>query len=162
VTRERLLELVQRDEDAWNAHDPDRLAALFAPGLEYRSVTLPEPLHGREAFRDLAARYMRAFPDLRISNDAVATGEDTVVIEWRITGTHLGPLDTVPPTGRTIEIRGCGVVRVDADGLMAEIDEYWNLLSLLRQLGPRALALGGAREGAARLRGVLDRVRGRP
>jgi uncharacterized protein (TIGR02246 family) len=70
MTREELRALVRRDEAAWNAHDADGLATPFAPDLEYRSVALPEALHGRDAFRELVAGYLDAFPDLRIENQA--------------------------------------------------------------------------------------------
>jgi hypothetical protein len=43
------------------------------------------------------------------------------------------------------------VVRVDDAGLMAAIDEYWNQVALLRQIGLAAIAAAGARM-------ALDRV----
>jgi hypothetical protein len=46
----------------------------------------------------------------------------------------------LPATGRPVDIRGCGVVHVDEAGLMASIDEYWNEMALLRQIGPVAIA----------------------
>jgi steroid delta-isomerase-like uncharacterized protein len=154
MRREELRELVRRDEAAWNAHDADRLAALIAPDLAYRSVALSDPLHGREAFRELVAGYFQAFPDLQIDNRAVAFAEDTVVIEWRITGTHAGPMNGLPATGRPVDIRGCGVVHVDEAGLMASIDEYWNEMALLRQIGPVAIARSGARMALQRARAL--------
>ncbi|MDP9187667.1 MAG: ester cyclase, partial [Actinomycetota bacterium] len=141
-----------------------RLASLVAVNVEFRTVSLSEPIRGRDAFRQVTERYLRALPDFRIENRAVAFTDDTVAVEWRVTGTHDAPLlvelrvtgargrlTELPRTGRRVDIPGCSVLRVDAAGLIAAVDEYWNQASMLPQLGIRPFAVGVLRQGLSRL-----------
>ncbi|HEX5949766.1 MAG TPA: ester cyclase, partial [Actinomycetota bacterium] len=62
-----------------------------------------------------------AFPDYHVQiEDVVAEGEK-VVIRERITGTNLGALLGMPPTGRSISIDGFDMVRVHG----GRIVEHW-------------------------------------
>jgi steroid delta-isomerase-like uncharacterized protein len=165
MTPDELRELVQQDEDAWNAHDGARLASLMAADVEFRTPWALEPVRGREAFREIAERYLRGLPDFRIKNDPVAFGDKTVAVKWRVTGTHAGTLVvevpltgtrarrvSLPPTQRRIEMPGCSVLAVDAAGLIATIDEYWNQASILPQLGFTRLIEGAVRQALSGLR----------
>ena len=54
-------------------------------------------------------------------------------------GTHTGPLagsggTEIPPTGRHVEFLYCIVMRFE-DGLAVELDEYYDQLGLLTQIG---------------------------
>ena len=55
--------------EAWNAHDPDRVAALYAQTYEGTDVGEAGPLRGPEAVRVMVARYLRAFPDLKFTQE---------------------------------------------------------------------------------------------
>ena len=76
----------------------------------------------------------RAFPDYHVElQDLIAEG-DRVVARERITGTNVGPLLGIPPTGRRICVDGIDIVRVD-DG---RIVEHWGMAdgqTMARQLG---------------------------
>ena len=78
--------------------------------------------------------FRAAFPDFRATIlDQIAEG-DKVVTRKVFTGTHLGPLQGIAPTGRQVEIHVIDIVRV-ANG---KIVEHWNCvdrLGLLAQLG---------------------------
>jgi predicted ester cyclase len=78
--------------------------------------------------------FRAAFPDFRATIlDQIAEG-DKVVTRKVFTGTHLGPLQGIAPTGRKVEIHVIDIVRVAND----KIVEHWNCvdrLGLLAQLG---------------------------
>jgi len=75
-----------------------------------------------------------AFPDYHVElQDLIAEG-DRVVARQRITGTNVGALLGIPPTGRPICVDGIDIVRVD-DG---RIVEHWGMAdgqAMARQLG---------------------------
>lgn len=50
------------------------------------------------------------------------------------TGTHLGELQGIAPTGRTVTARVCNVIEVK-DGKIWREREYYDALSLMQQLG---------------------------
>lgn len=134
MSRPESTALVERLTAAWNAHDPDGVAACYAPDAVSRDVTLPEALHGRTAIRNAAAAYMRGFPDIRVEVRRMFAEGDLICEEWRVTGTHTGDLFGLPRTGRSSESIGCNVMQVDGDGLIRSEMTYWDAVGLYRQL----------------------------
>ena len=64
---------------------------------------------GEEAVRGYFAASRTPFPDQGNEIIAIAADGDTVLVEFFLTGTHLGPLryrgETVAPTGRSFRVR---------------------------------------------------------
>jgi predicted ester cyclase len=89
---------------------------------------------GAEGVRQQFDGFRAAFPDFRATIlDQIEEG-DKVVTRKVFTGTHLGPMQGIAPTGRKVEILVIDIVRVVND----KIVEHWNCvdrLGLLTQLG---------------------------
>jgi predicted ester cyclase len=66
------------------------------------------------------------------------TADGAAVAEARYRGTHTGPFLGIPPTGRSIDLPIAVVVTFE-DGLMAGERFYYDLATLLRQLGVESL-----------------------
>jgi len=127
--------VLQRTADAWNAHDPDAVAAFYAEDVEIRDVGFSEPLRGRQAMRDLAAGYMAAFSDLHVEvSEPIVSGNHSAQ-EWKITGTNDGELAGRPATGKSATTYGCGTAEFGEDGLVTRGSSYWNAAALASQLG---------------------------
>jgi len=124
--------------DAIARRDVEAMTALWAPDGEERiagQVDAVGPNGVREYFTELFA----AFPDFALTvRSTVAEGERTAV-HWTATGTHLGPLGGVEPTGTRVELEGIDLLEV-RDGLIARNDAVADSLSVARQIGlvPRA------------------------
>jgi steroid delta-isomerase-like uncharacterized protein len=128
-------ELLQRETDAWNAHDPDGVAACYAQDAELVDVSMPEPVRGREGMRAYAAGFMTAFSDLRLEvGEPIVDGNRTAQ-EWTATGTHDGELMGMPATGRKMVTLGCGTAEIGDGGLVRRGANYWNAAALMQQLG---------------------------
>ena len=94
----------------------------------------PEPIRGREAWRQFSAAQFGAFPDLSVTvEDLIAEGE---LVAARVTarGTHAGELLALPPSGRPVRFTGIGIYRL-AGGQIAEQWGEFDTLRLLQQLG---------------------------
>lgn len=90
--------------------------------------------YGPEGVRIDIAGYLEAFPDLRIVLvDAYDAGE-SVAYRFRATGTHLGAFLGFAATGRTVNIDGLGIDRLQ-DGKFIERWVQFDSLGLLNQLG---------------------------
>jgi steroid delta-isomerase-like uncharacterized protein len=137
-----ITDLLQRATDAWNGHDPDGVAACYTEDADFIDVALPEPLRGRAAIRDAAAGYMAAFSDLRLEVGEPMISGGRVAQEWTATGTHDGDLMGMPATGRRVTVHGCGVDELGEDGLFRRGANYWNVASLMQQLGVMPEAAG--------------------
>jgi steroid delta-isomerase-like uncharacterized protein len=135
MRRSEMKEIVERLVDSWNAHDPDAVAACYAPEAVSRDITLTEPLRGRDAIRNAVAMYMRAFPDIHFDIRRIVCEGDVILEEWRATGTHEGDLMGLDPTHRKGTTLGCNVIQVGEGGLIRSETTYWDAAGLYRQLG---------------------------
>ena len=90
-------------------------------------------LVGPEPFLAFHAAILQALPDLSVTMEAVVGDEDLVAIRWTAAGTHTGPYQGRPGTGRAVAFRGTTWIRY-ADGAMAEGWDHWNVTGLMQQL----------------------------
>lgn len=65
--------------------------------------------------------------------DIFSTG-DKVVVRWVGTGSHVGEVNGIPPTGKKIRVDAISIHRIDGDKI-AETWEVWDTLGFLQQLG---------------------------
>jgi steroid delta-isomerase-like uncharacterized protein len=132
--RRHTLEVNDRTYAAWNAHDPDGVAAVFALDTVVREAGRPGEARGRAAVRERAAALLTAFPDLRLERIELVVDGDRHADRWVLTGTHEGSLFGVPPTGRRVRVEGATFTRLGADGLVVEDVHFYDLSTLLAQL----------------------------
>ena len=133
--RARTLEVNDRTYAAWNAHDPDAVAAVFAEDAVVREVGSPQEARGRAAVRARAAALLTAFPDFHLERLELVIDGARHADRWVMTATHRGELFGLPPTGRRVRIEGATFTRLGADGLVVEDVHFTDLAGLLAQLG---------------------------
>jgi len=120
--------------EAWNSHDVEKVMALYAPDYVGIDVGQPTPEHGPDGKRQTVLLYLQAFPDLNFSvENAIAQG-DMVAVHWIARGTHLGSFMHIPPTGRSIEVRGVSILTI-AEGKISYAVYIWDVAGLLRLMG---------------------------
>ena len=75
---------------------------------------------GPDAGVAVAELYTTAFPDVVLDEvRSWAPSPDVAIMEFRVTGTHTGPLGDIPPTGRPVAGLVCNIVEV-RDGFVPE------------------------------------------
>lgn len=89
-------------------HDWDAVIATFAhPRYEMHGGG--QVFDGEQAVRNYFAASRVPFPDQGNEIIAIAHDGDTVLVEFWLTGTHLGPLQvggrTIQPTGKSFRVR---------------------------------------------------------
>jgi steroid delta-isomerase-like uncharacterized protein len=120
---------------AWNAHDADAVAAVFAADALLREAGRDEAVHGREAIRARAAALLAAFPDFRLERQVLVIEGDRHADRWVMTGTHRGELFGMPPTGRAVRLEGATFTTLGPDGLVVEDVHFTDYAALMAQLG---------------------------
>jgi steroid delta-isomerase-like uncharacterized protein len=120
---------------AWNAHDPDAVAAVFAEDAVLREAGRPDETRGRTAIRERAAMLLRGFSDFRLERLTLVIDGDAHADRWVMTGTHDGELYGILPTGRRVRLEGATFTRLGADGLVVEDVHFTDMAGLLSQLG---------------------------
>ena len=93
----------------------------------------PGPLDN-EGWAGFMAMFTSAFTDARITIDDAIEDGDFVASRWTITGTHDGPFQGIPPTGKSITMPGVDMSRV-VDGKIAEHWAQFDLIAVLQQIG---------------------------
>lgn len=133
MAREENVELVRAGFEALNGGDLDACLELTNPDLIINLAELPEPLHGRDIWRQGAAMFRRAFPDLHAEIEDILGSGDRVAVRLRMSGTHRGEYLGIPATGRRVSYVSHEFYRVQA-GLIAEEWICSDMASLLRQI----------------------------
>lgn len=134
MTETRDPEAVVRDCFAWSNGEFSKVDVM-AESLDVYNPGLPD---GESHERSVWAEYTRAihdgFPDIHFEILELASSENTVLVEYRVSGTHRGAFDGLPPTHREIEFRATDTFHV-ADGQVTEWRSYYDTAELQAQLG---------------------------
>ena len=120
-------------EDPWRGKLNDALQLVGDDYIGYVAGS-PEPLRGRDGFREFVTTYLTAFPDGAITVDHQIAEGDIVATRWTGRGTNAGDLMGIPATGKQITIEGISYSRI-TDDKVRESWIIWDTLSMLQQLG---------------------------
>ena len=95
---------------------------------------MPGMPSGKDALKAFAEMFRAAFPDLKVETLATAVDGDEVWVHSRMTGTHDGEFNGMPPTGKKVSIELFDRIRTrDGKGV-----EHWGVsddLAMMTQLG---------------------------
>lgn len=131
---EQLRQLAEQLTDAWNSHDPQRVAALCAADYEGENVGEATPHRGPAGMAASVAAYLAAFPDLQFTVDEAVIQGERVAQVWQAHATHRGPLMNIPGTGRRIAVRGASLLTFK-EGRLYRAVYVWDVAGLLREIG---------------------------
>jgi predicted ester cyclase len=88
--------------DAYNERDRQGEADARAPSYVAHAPGVPDPLDS-DAWEEFAFDvFAGAFPDLRLTIETVAAGDDAVAARIAFRGTHRGEFQGLPPTNREV------------------------------------------------------------
>jgi len=129
-----LLQVFQAYADAWNRHDAAAIVATFLEGGTYADPTTNGPLTG-ETIGAYAESLWAAFPDLSFEMlSSLENGDGLLSAEWLMKGTNTGSMSGLPPTGKSISVRGADFVLVE-DGKIRSVQGYFDPGEVPRSLG---------------------------
>ena len=97
--------------EAWNARDPDGIAAQFTPDGVRHQFALPEArLAGREAIAQAVGASLYAVPDATLDvRDQIVGQDGRVTFEWTWSGTHENDFPGLPASGALIRLPGVSI-----------------------------------------------------
>lgn len=125
----------------WNMSVVDE---LVAPQFISRDWPEGSP-SGPEAFRNYYSSIIRSvLPDARYEVDDLIAEGDSVVVRWRLVGTHKGNFHDIAPTGRVVTLNGIAIYRLE-NGKLAERWVVTDLYGLLEEI--RASSTGDVKQG---------------
>jgi steroid delta-isomerase-like uncharacterized protein len=120
--------------EAMNAHDAKKIAAMYAEGAVMKSPGSPD-VTGRAAIeKDMSGLFL-AFPDMKIAPNFVFTKGDVSIVQYAMTGTHKGDFGPIKATNKPTGWQGVTVMWWNADGQVKEEHMYWDMGTMLSQVG---------------------------
>lgn len=129
--------VIERYNDAWNAHDVEEIISMHAPDMVFENHTAGETAHGDEVRAHIASIF-ETWPDIGFETRRLYVRDGLVVQEWTATATHRKTMKrggvSVDPTGRTVKWRGADVIPFE-NGLVKRKDVYSDSVTILRQIG---------------------------
>jgi steroid delta-isomerase-like uncharacterized protein len=131
--RDRREAVVREHMESENRHDFDTTIGTFAHP-RYEIIPTGDVYDGEDDVRRYFAETRTAFPDQRNELIALRHAEDAVIVEFDLLGTHLGPLRSLPPTGRSFRCRMTAFFLFEDDRIVCE-RVYFDQATILRQLG---------------------------
>lgn len=137
TTPEENKEIVRRAvNEGVNAGDLQALRDMLSPDYSRHSqatTEMPE-IRGVEEMLIFLEDAFTAFPDWHEEIDLMIAEGDKVAYITTGTGTHMGPMGDIPPTGKRVEVVNYIIHRIH-DGKIAETWIGWDNLAVLVQLG---------------------------
>jgi steroid delta-isomerase-like uncharacterized protein len=134
---ERLHEIIAAYNEAWNAHDVERIDSMHSSDFVFENHTAGERAEGDHAL-DHIARIFESWPDIAFETRRLYVREDLVVQEWTARATHEKPLrrgDIIAePSGARIEWKGVDVIPFEDERIKRK-DVYSDSVAILRQVG---------------------------
>lgn len=127
------LAVVDHHEEAEAAHDADAAAGVFAADGILEPKPVGATLRGDE-IRGFYADLFTAFPDLSMELIHRYQTGNMVIEEAVFSGTHRGVFAGVLATGQPVTVPA-GVVYEVRDGKLARETIYWDMATVLVQMG---------------------------
>ncbi|MBT4889589.1 MAG: ester cyclase [Rhodospirillales bacterium] len=119
----------------WNSGDLEAIPDIYSTDFVVhwsKSAKVPDS-HGHAGVKAVIEETRTAFPDWHENVVDMVIEGDRVVTRYISTGTHKGPFEGIPPTGKPIEIDEISIYRIEG----GKIAEQWCMaddLALLNQL----------------------------
>lgn len=138
MSKEELERLDDVGMSAWDSHDAEAWADLFADGFVLRDWTVPEPITSKDGAKAYFNAWMGAFPDMHVKQISRVVGDDAVAAEVEFTGTNTGAMNMggmeMPPTNKAVVGRGSYIAKV-RDGRVVEFSSHPDAAGVMVQLG---------------------------
>ncbi len=129
-------QLVLRWKDEfWNGGgDLNLVDEFYAPEIVCHMTGIPEPVRGREAFKQVLAPLLAGFDNIHDTPEFLIGEGDMVAIRETARATHTGEFQGISPTGKQVSIANNEIDRI-VDGKIVEQWVGLDLVSLMQQLG---------------------------
>lgn len=119
-------------EEGFNKGNERVIDELVAPNFATREESMRAV--GLAGFKEMVSAFRTAFPDARMTIEDVIAAGDKVITWAYFTGTHRGPLEGIPPTGKRVKVKDVDLFRIE-QGKIVESSTTFDRLGMLKQLG---------------------------
>jgi hypothetical protein len=138
----RLLALMKKGDDAFNARDLAAVDAVHHPDMVAHITGSADPIYGRVAHAAAMKQMLRIFPDMHVYSDPypIQFGSgDWITVITRASGTFSGEMilpggKAIAPTGKAFDVEFGQTTKWDGDQLIF-ISASWDSALQAQQIG---------------------------
>jgi steroid delta-isomerase-like uncharacterized protein len=131
-------QLLRTHMRAENAHRMEETLGTLTPDCLFEDMALGQDFRGHAGAREYYRTWWDAFGTTAHPEHAYYTDQAFAVAEVRFQGIHVGSFLGIEPTGCAVDLPTAIFVSF-RDGLIAGERMYWDVITLLRQLGVPSL-----------------------
>lgn len=122
--------------ESFNKRDLDGAVKAFAEDIVFENHGLGQTYKSRAEFRDSLQGWITGFSDGKVTEPRAIDAGDTVIVEFIGKGKNDGPMGPYQkPTGRMLSLPFVDIMKFDAQGRIVAGETYFDMLSMLVQLG---------------------------
>ncbi len=97
-------------------------------------ISNPENIVGLENFKAHYQNFLTGFSDIEFDIVDIFGQDDKIVKHWNFKGKHSGEFFGIPPTGKTVEVEGVTLVKME-NGKIAREQDFMDSMTFMSQLG---------------------------
>src|SRR5437016_4509317 len=138
---ERLLELMTKGDNAFNARDFETVDTVHHPDMVAYIPGLAEPIHGSKPHSAAMQQFLRSFPDMHVNTPyPIRFGSgDWITVVTNATGTFTGEMvlpdgKVIAGTGKSFDVEFGQTTKWVGDQLII-ISAFWDAHLLAKQIG---------------------------
>ena len=135
-----IINLIREQIDAQGARDDNRLGATVTDDYIYNEFGTQRRVQGREAWVEIWQGWRQAFPDVKgtVQNVFVSGNQAVAETTWdgTLQGDFAGPGGTISANGKRMQQLPVAFVYTVEGGKLKEANVYFDLTTLLQQIGP--------------------------
>ena len=134
---QQTVQVMQQMFEAFNKHDLEAMAALYAEDAVFVSPEMTEPKRGKAAVTEIYGPLFEMSPNVYDEvKHYIYNGKDEVAVEFVSKGTieNVGPSDPPQMKGKEFELKIFCRLKVK-DGKIVEDVTYYDQLAFLQQVG---------------------------
>jgi steroid delta-isomerase-like uncharacterized protein len=119
-------------EELCNGRKNELAPELFTAGHKFHDPQIMTA-DGPQGVVDAVSVYQTGVDGHWTLHEVMSSG-DRVIVRWSGSGTHVGEVNGIPPTGKALTVDAISIHRLE-DGKIAETWEVWDTLGFLQQIG---------------------------
>lgn len=126
-------DLVDRFWAAYNAHDTDAVAALYAADATHHEVAQGRRTQGSDEIAAGLGRFLESFPDAVWEERRRIASRGGAAVAYRLTGHLAAPMGPFRTPGQELDLEGMFMIEC-ANGAIAATADYWDAATFGRQM----------------------------
>lgn len=146
-----MIDIIKKHLADFGASNWSEYKGAFASECVYEEYATGTRVKGPDACVQAAQKWKRAFPDARGTLMSSLLSGDTITVEIQWQGTQTGSLESpfgaISPTNKRVTVNAVEVFKL-RNGQIVEDRHYFDLLTILTQIGVATPQILGAQTGA--------------